>query len=85
MIGDDDGKRMAPCLVQARVIKLATDDGLLKLTDDVTIGQVYVVDISTRATTVLLNKDKQQLHEKEIMQCAEDGGWLALECIELFV
>jgi hypothetical protein len=74
-----------PQLIQARVTKLVTEDGLLRLTKDVRIGDVFLVDIYTRSTTVLLNKEKQELHEKEVIQCFDDGGWLAMECIELFV
>lgn len=74
-----------PLLVQARVRKLSSDDALLALTPDVKVGDVFIVDLSTRHRSVLLNKEYKVLHEKEIVQCAETGGWIAMECVELFV
>lgn len=72
-----------PCLLRARVRQLVTSDGLLRLTDDVTIGHLYVVDLSTKTTARFINRELQTIHEKEVVQCAEDGGWIALECVDL--
>ena len=79
----DDARQ--PYLVRARVVKLTSDDHMLELTSDVNVGDVFIVDISTRCVAHLLNRKYAVVHDKEVVQCAETGGWLAVECIELFL
>lgn len=73
---------MEPVLVRARLSKMTTDDGLLSVID-ARAGDIVIVDLSTRTTTVLLNKQYNVMHEKDLIQSAEDGGWFPCECLEL--
>jgi hypothetical protein len=72
-------------LLWCRVIKTNTDDGLLPLRPGVAIGDKFLVDLDTRQRSVLLNNEYGITHEKELVQEAETGGWLPVECVQLFL
>lgn len=74
-------------LCRARLKKLNTNDGLLPLRTDenLQLGQVFLIDLDSKQTVVLEHNATQTVHEKIIVQDAENGGWLPWECLEIFV
>lgn len=81
---DVDTMPKASFFIRARVTKLMTADGLLELTADVHVGDVFLVDLASRDTVALMNHRYHVSHEKDVIQEIEEGGWLAMECIQLF-
>ena len=74
---------MAEFLVRARLVKVATEDGLWATVSNVHKGDLFIIDLYTKATVCLQSKTTHEVVEKEIVQCMETGGWLPVECLEL--
>lgn len=69
-------------IVQVRLIKRITDDGLMEIRDEVELGRLYRVDMATRHTMRLLH-DSGAVHEKEMIRCYPPGnGWLPVALLE---
>jgi hypothetical protein len=67
--------------MMARVVKLQTDDGSLSLKDTVKVGETFIVDLSTKSPVPVSRG--QSVVIQALVQCAEDGKWLPMECLEL--
>jgi hypothetical protein len=73
-------------IVQATLIKLATDDGLCSFEPGVSVGQKYLVDLDTirRGQSMIHHHDNGtfEAHTKDIINTV-DAGWLPLQCLRL--
>lgn len=70
--------------VPARLIALATADGMIEFEDGVPLGRIYRVDLQTRQPVTLYNLDRRCSHRKEMVR-AENGYWLPIECLKVLV
>jgi hypothetical protein len=71
-----------PFLVRARLVKTATDDGSMSLKDSLKVGDYFIIDISTKSPVPMQATDNRIVIQS-VVQCAEDGKWLPMECLEL--
>lgn len=71
-------------LIQVQLVKKATDDGLVEFEDDIPLGRVYLVELDSRRTVMLLNDDTGGAHLKDIIYTV-DGAWLPVECLKFVV
>jgi hypothetical protein len=72
-------------LVTAKLIKRATEDGLIVVDDHVPVGKEYTIDLDSMAVHQMWNYEKEQGHSKEIVAIVEDGkraGWVPTEILE---
>ncbi len=81
---------MSRMIVQARLTKLSTADGLVAMKEDADalVGKIYLVDLDTKRMATLHNIDRNVLHQKEIVSALNDDGstgWMPLEMLELRV
>ena len=70
--------------VAARLIALATADGMIEFSEDVPLGRTYHVDLQSRRSAVLYNFERCCSHEKVIVQ-DQSGYWLPMECLKVLV
>lgn len=75
------GVANAVFLVQARVIKLQTDDGAMSLTDSLKVGDTFIIDLATKSPVPMSSGDR--VYIQTVVQCVEDGKWLPWECLEV--
>lgn len=61
----------------ARAVLIAREsaDGLIGVNDDVEIGKVYEVDLSTIQTVTFYNVKQKVIHKREAIRAQEDDGW----------
>ena len=71
-------------IVQARLIKLATDDKLMEMNESIELGKIFLVDLNTKHEVTLHNTEYDKEHTKEVVLCV-DGGWLPTEILEYIV
>lgn len=67
-------------VVNATLIKLKTDDGLVEFHPDVPLGKVYKIDLSLVKTMEMYNHVKNVSHMKEMVWDMR-GGWLPTEVL----
>jgi len=72
-------------IVEARLIKRKTDDGLMELEDHVPLGRIYRVDTHSRRVWNCVHIPSGRVHEKEMIQLYphQPCGWLPVELLEL--
>ena len=58
----------------AKLIKLATDDGMFECADHVKIGTRYLVDMDTKKKLVFFNNKHRATHMKEMIDTVENGA-----------
>lgn len=66
--------------VRGKVIKQTTEDGKFRLTPDLRIDDVIVVDLYTRHRLEPVLSSNVVV---DFIQCMETGGWLPTECLQL--
>jgi hypothetical protein len=67
-------------IVEARLINHCTDDGLMEFRDDIPLGKVYLVDLSTRRILEGFNFVKGMCWQREMVEVV-GGGWLPTELL----
>jgi hypothetical protein len=67
-------------IVEMKLVKRKTDDGLIEIYDHVKLGKIYKVDLDTLQKQRLYNKDYQKEHDK-LMIHVTDGGWFPYELL----
>ena len=75
-------------IVQARLIKRRTEDGLVEMKDSVPIGKLYEADLSRVYRGMPMRHENGTLHTKDVVWVKNpDGtwGWFALELLQLKV
>ena len=76
-----------PIIIRARLVKLASADGLVEFEDGTPIGKIYIIDLATKERQRMKNIKHGAVHEKDVVReyCLDGslGGWLPLECLEL--
>lgn len=72
-----------PFVVRAKVVRLATADGLVACGEHVKVGDVFFVDLNTAHDVGLINVDQKVPHVKRVVQEVVQGGWLLHECLEV--
>lgn len=69
-------------IVTAKLVKQQTADGLMVFNDDVTIGQLYRVDLDSIERGARFCHVSGRFHVKDIVH-TEDGEYLPMECLEI--
>lgn len=79
-------------LVKARLIKLATSDGLIEFWEETPLGKVYIVDADSDSgeEIEMYNVDKDIYHKQRVISTVDPitqkiTGWLPVECLEIEV
>lgn len=73
-------------LLQAKLIKRKTADGLMEIEDDIPLGKIYYVDIDSIRKAKYLNVHKDTYHYKEVIDTQDESGRmlpLPLECLQV--
>jgi len=68
-------------LNKLKLIKRKTDDGLMEIEDNIPLGKIYEVDLSTKKSLRGMNIQTGQLWERLMVQI--DGQWFPLELLEV--
>lgn len=66
-------------IVKAKVIKLESDDGLVKF--DSYIGKEYIVDVDEVVDVELISIEKETKHKKKMVLDVQ-GGYIPVELLE---
>ena len=71
-------------IVNARLIKRTTADGLMEMMDEIPLGKIYRIDVATRRVFPFMFLATGQAHEKEMVQIYphQPGMWLPVELLE---
>jgi len=75
-------------IIRARLIKHATEDGLMEVWEKVPLGRIYYIDLSTKRKVKYLHKATGKLHEKVVVKASDpldspDMLDFPYECLEL--
>lgn len=68
-------------LVTAKLIKRKTDDEMMEIGDNVSLGKIYKVDLSTKQMVKGYNWEKGKIWEREMIRA--DGDWFPTELLEI--
>lgn len=68
-------------IVEATLIKKATDDGLMEFIDEVELGRKYRIDLDSMAFYSMYNKEQEKYHTKAMVMDVEEGAPLPTECL----
>ncbi len=69
-------------IVEAKLIKLKSEDGFWEMLNCVTLGTTYQVDTETMRVARVRNRELHKEANVLIIQCT-DGQWLPVELLEL--
>lgn len=68
---------------RARLVKKATDDGLVEFKDEVGLGTVYTVDMDRMGNILAFDVTTGKLHLMAMVWDIENGAWLPTECLRM--
>ncbi len=69
-------------IARATLIKLKTDDGFVEMHDDVPLGRVYLVELTTRRMRRGMHLPTRSTWQREMVEDVE-GGWLPTELLRI--
>jgi len=79
---------MSRTIVTAELIKRKTEDGLVEMNDDIPIGKIYQVDLSTIRTGKGLNTVHNIKWEREVIDVKDDDAgdwrWMPTELLSIW-
>lgn len=78
---DTLGEGPEPIIAWATIVKLKTEDGLIAI-DEKFLKERIAVDLKTRKTGILFNKEKKLHHQREVIYKLNNEGWIPTELLE---
>jgi len=68
-------------IVEMKLVKRKTDDGLMEVHDNIQLGKIYKVDLDTLQKQRMYNTTYKKEHEKVMILDVETGGWFPYEIL----
>ena len=72
---------MTPAI--ARLIRCATQDGIIEFRQEVEFGRIYLVDLDSVRKVTLFETEKRRFHTGECVIVYPNLGWIPFECVQL--
>jgi hypothetical protein len=68
-------------IVEMKLVKRKTDDGMIEVHDNIQLGKIYKVDLDTLQKQKMYNTILRKVHEKEMIFDVEANGWFPYEIL----